>query len=104
MVTTSNPSSIHVPKKELIATLQVLLQTRRLQIAPSLHDAPILVRELENYRVKISPARNEIFEPWREGQHDDLVLAVALAAWAGERALPPLYRPPEPTMPKRIVA
>ena len=28
---------------------------------------------------------NETFESWRERDHDDLVLAVALAAWLGER-------------------
>jgi hypothetical protein len=83
-VTTKDPSSLHVPKKELISALQVLLQTRRLQIAPGLRYAPILVRELENYRVKITPARNEVFAPWREGQHDDLLFAAALAAWVGE--------------------
>jgi hypothetical protein len=99
----SDPSSVHVPKKELISSLQVLLQTRRLQIAQSLRDAPVLVRELENYRIKITQARNEIFEPWREGQHDDLVLAVALAAWGGEKALPELHRLPDSPVPKRIV-
>lgn len=91
-----NTASFHVPKRELIGVLQVLLQTRRLHVARGLADAPVLVRELENYRIKITPARNEIFEPWRDGQHDDLVLAVALAAWVGEKALPPFTHPPEP--------
>jgi hypothetical protein len=95
-VTTGDPSSLHVPKKELISTLQVLLQTRRLHVARALTDTPVLVRELETYRVKITAARNEVFEAWREGQHDDLVLAVALAAWAGEKSLPPLNRSPIP--------
>jgi hypothetical protein len=95
-VTTSDPSGVRVPKKVLISTLQVLLQTHRLQIAPGLREAPILVRELENYRVKITPARNEIFEPWREGQHDDLVLAVALAAWVAEKCLSSLNESPVP--------
>ena len=79
--------SMRVPKKELVACLQVLLQTRRLRIAPSLPDAAVLVREFETFRVKITEAANETFGAWREGQHDDLVLAVALAAWMGERCL-----------------
>jgi hypothetical protein len=87
-VTHGEDHSLHVPKKELVGTLQVLLQTRRLQVARTLPDAPALVRELENFRVKITPALNETFEPWRDGQHDDLVLAVALAAWVGEKGLP----------------
>lgn len=85
---TRGSDGFRVPKKELVATVQVLLQTRRLRIARGLPDAPTLVRELENFRVKITEAANETFGAWREGQHDDLVLAVALAAWAGEHCLP----------------
>jgi len=36
----------------------------------------------------------EKVEDWREGQHDDLVFAVALAAWLGEKTLPSLHDPP----------
>jgi hypothetical protein len=74
----------HVPKKDLVSTLQVLLQSRRLQVAPSLPEAPTLVQELTTFQVKITPAANETFGAWREGAHDDLVLAVAVAAWEGE--------------------
>lgn len=88
VVTADDSGSLHVPKKELVGTLQLLLQTRRLQAARTLPDAAVLVKELENFRVKVTAARNETFESWREGQHDDLVLAVALAAWMGEQALP----------------
>ena len=66
----------------------MLLQTRRLRIAKSLPNTAILVRELETFKVKITELANESFGAWREGQHDDLVLAVAMAAWAGERGLP----------------
>jgi hypothetical protein len=77
----------HVPKKELVSTLQVLLQSRRLQVARQLPMAPLLGKELEAFRVKITASANETFESWRERDHDDLVLAVALAAWVGERGL-----------------
>lgn len=86
-VTTGENGQLRVPKKELIASVQVLLQTRRLRILRTLPEASVLVRELENYRVKITEAANEVFGAWREGQHDDLVLAVALAAWVGEQTL-----------------
>jgi hypothetical protein len=39
-------------------------------------------------QVKVSTAGNEQFGAWREGAHDDLVLAVALACWAVEIAYP----------------
>jgi hypothetical protein len=50
--------------------------------------AKTLAEELGKFRVKINMASaTESFEAWRERYHDDLVLAVALAAWAGEWAL-----------------
>ncbi len=85
-------NGLHVPKKELVGVLQVLLQSRRLHVARELPDAATLVRELENFRVKITAARNEVFEAWRENAHDDLVLATGLAAWCGEKGLPPWMR------------
>jgi hypothetical protein len=87
-VTLSEAGQFRVPKKELVGVLQVLLQTRRLRIAQALPDAAVLADELKTFQVKITEAANETFGAWSEGQHDDLVLAVALAAWAGERALP----------------
>lgn len=76
----------HVPKRELITTLQVLLQCGRLKIARSHPEAAVLVKELADYKVKVTAAANETFNA-REGAHDDLVLAVALAAWLGEKTL-----------------
>jgi hypothetical protein len=89
-----------IPKQELVTTLQVLLQARRLKIAPTLPAADALVQELTKFRMKVSAANSETTEAWREGPQDDLVLAVAIAAWEGERcgALRPcrpfvLYQP-----------
>ena len=65
---------------------QVLLQSGRLKVAESLPLAPTLVSELLNFRVKIGPlTAHDSYGAWREGQHDDLVLALACAAWYGER-------------------
>jgi len=77
---------LQVPKLELVGTLQVLLQTRRLQIADALPEAAVLVRELEAFRAAPPVLRGESVESWREREHDDLVLAVAVAAWLGELA------------------
>jgi hypothetical protein len=84
----------YVPKKELVGTLQVLLQSRRLQIPRSLPEATLLIRELEKFKAKPILATKDAPLDWREGQHDDMVLAVALAAWFGEASIP-AYRPPE---------
>ena len=68
--------------------LQVLLQSGRLRIARELEHAETLQKELAAFRVKVTAAGNETFEARRERDHDDLVLAVALAAWLGERQGP----------------
>jgi hypothetical protein len=84
-VSCGDDGSLHVPKKELVAVLQVLLQGRRLQVAGRLPLADMLVREMESFKAKIVPADAGPDLSWREQEHDDLVLAVAVAAWAGER-------------------
>jgi hypothetical protein len=93
--------SWHVPKKELVSVLQVLLQSRRLKIAP-LPEREILARELLAFRVKVTVSANETFEAWRERDHDDLVLAVALAAWLAEQeGGPHILGLPVPDPPRR---
>jgi hypothetical protein len=92
-----------IPKMELVGVLQVLLQTRRLGVARSLPDAEVLVNELENFKIKVPTLEQDSFEAWREGPHDDLLFAVALAAWAGEQCLPPLVDPPPEYDPPQIV-
>jgi len=82
-----------VPKRDLVGVVRMLLDSQRLKFVDSLPDAPVLKHELQNFKVKIDPeTAHDGYSAWREGQHDDLVLAVALAAWAGER--PVLLRPP----------
>jgi hypothetical protein len=78
------PLEWHVPKRDLASCVQVLLQERRLQWPASLPEAPVLAAELANFRVKITLAANDTYGAWREGEHDDTVLAVALACWSGE--------------------
>lgn len=85
--------SWRVPKRDLVSVLQVLLQSGRLKIAAELPEADMLVREFLSFRVKISPrTAHDSYGAWREGEHDDLVLAVALACWHGEKATVPKAR------------
>jgi hypothetical protein len=74
-----------VPKKDLVSTLQVLLQARRIKVASGLPESQMLVQELQSFRVKPTLSANDTLEAWRERPHDDLVLAVAIAAWQSER-------------------
>ena len=77
-----------VPKKELVGIMQVLLQGRRLRVALALPEAQTLTRELATFRAKVTVAKPESELDWRQGDHDDLVLAVAVAAWEAERHRP----------------
>ncbi|MEJ7862363.1 MAG: hypothetical protein WKF90_12100 [Pyrinomonadaceae bacterium] len=78
-----------VPKRDLVSVVQVGLQNRTLKIASGLDLAETLSRELQNFSVKITDAANDVYGAWREGTHDDLVLALALAAW---KANQPIFR------------
>jgi hypothetical protein len=84
---TREGSRWRVPKRDLISACQVLLQQRRLKIAASLPEAKTLTDELLNFRYKITQASNLTYESWREGAHDDLVLALSLAVWEAEKGL-----------------
>ena len=77
-----------VPKRDLILGLQVLLQRGVLRIAAGLEHGAELVREMAAMQVKISPAGHEQFAAWREGTHDDLVFAAAIACWNAQNAYP----------------
>jgi hypothetical protein len=76
------PGGYRVPKRDLVSAAQVLLQSGRLRVAADLPEAETLRRELLNFRVKIDPkTAHDSYEHWREGDHDDLVLATALPCW-----------------------
>ena len=74
-----------VPKVDLVAACQAALQQHRLRFAEALELRPVLERELESFRVTVTADRNETFASWREADHDDLVLALALAVWYAGR-------------------
>jgi len=87
-VTKVEGGGIRVPKRDLASAPLILMQNGQLKIAEALQLAPVLKRELLNFKVKINIATgHDSYEAWREGDHDDLVLAVAMACWAGERYL-----------------
>ena len=83
-----------VPKRDLVGVLQVLVQQepRRLKIAEGLPLGATLAAEMLNFKAKISARGHDSYEAgpaggdWREGAHDDLVLAATLPCWYAEKA------------------
>jgi hypothetical protein len=92
---TGDGSMWHVPKRDLVGVLQVLLQGERLKFAAGLPSISTLVAEMMAFRMKITETGNDTYGAWREGAHDDLVLAVAVATWYAER-----WRQPPPPPPR----
>jgi hypothetical protein len=81
-----------VPKRNLVSAVQIALQSGRLKIAEELSLAETLRKELLNFRVKVNiSTAHDSYEAWREGDHDDLVLATALACWRATRRKGVLY-------------
>jgi hypothetical protein len=83
-VSATEDGGYHVPKKQLVNCLQLLLQHHRLRIPSRLPEAKLLTRELLNFQVRFTPSANEVFGAGHQG-HDDMVLAVAVACWFAER-------------------
>lgn len=80
----ADPMGYRVPKRDLVHSLKVLLEGGRIQFAGDLADVPVLIHEAMAFQWKITTAGNDTYNA-REGQHDDLLLAVCLATWYAER-------------------
>jgi hypothetical protein len=65
-----------------ICLLREPFHTGELQVAEGLELWPTLKKELLNFKRKIDlKTAHDSYEHWRESDHDDLVLACALACW-----------------------
>ena len=75
-----------MPKRDLVAVLQVLLQTERLKVAEALQLSQVLVQELLNFRVTIDPrTAHDSYSAWREaGQRRSTVMR-PWRSWLGGR-------------------
>jgi hypothetical protein len=71
-----------VPKRDLMAGLQVAFQKRRLGLAAGLSVLSELREELRSMRVRMAA---DGFERFGGVGHDDLVMALALAWWRASR-------------------
>jgi hypothetical protein len=82
MAVKDDSNTWRVPKRDLITTMQLLLQEQRFQIASALPESALLVQELKEFRLRVPVnTTNPDVLDWRDRPHDDLVLATALACW-----------------------
>jgi hypothetical protein len=86
-----------VPKLDLLARLQMLFEQQRLKVPRKLKESSTLVRELLDTKAKPRPRGNVRIGADAAGQHDDLVMALALAVWMGRA------QKGSPVVPKRLI-
>jgi hypothetical protein len=82
----NNGQAWSVPKRDLIAHVQVLMERDELRIARRMRDVGSLVRELLDMQSTTTVSGRRRFGAEGYGQHDDLVIALALACWRARRA------------------
>jgi hypothetical protein len=75
------PAGWNVPKQDLMSELQVLLEKGELRIARDLRGARMLMRELMDVQARERSGGGVRTGAEGRGQHDDLVVALALACW-----------------------
>ena len=73
--------TFRVPKRDLIEGLQIMIQSGDLEFAGGMPGLQTLMRELSAIRRWVAPSGHEVYGARKSGEHDDLVLAVALACW-----------------------
>lgn len=75
---------LHVPKRDLIGAVQSVLHTGRLHVARQSEITEVWAKEMQNYQLKLTTSGHDTYNARGDSQHDDLVLAVALAVWLRE--------------------
>lgn len=80
-----DPPGYNVPKRDLVAALQVVFQTGRIEIAKDLPYNEQLVKELQNFLMTVSGKGNDLYANLKDSIHDDMVLSLAIGLWYGEK-------------------
>lgn len=84
-----------VPKQTLISRLDAAMHCEELFFSNELRESVTLEQELKDFSRHVSEAGRYSFAA-REGKHDDLVLAVALALWRATKRKQTFGRDPTP--------
>ena len=80
------------PRRDLVTNLLLMSQNNELKILDHLPLAQTLLIELMSLRIKIDAVTaHDSYSTGRESEHDDMVLAAALAAWWTQNRPAPTY-------------
>ena len=74
-----------VPRADLLTSLKVAIESEKLKLHATAPGMDLLLRELQQFKTAGD-----------QGEHDDLVIALALAVWQAAKSHPGLFGRPEP--------
>jgi hypothetical protein len=80
-----------VPKQDLVAGLRLMLEKRELGLPAKSGASRLLVKEMAEMETWMGRRGGLSLGARREGAHDDLVMASALACWRARRRLPGIW-------------
>ena len=86
-VTEGEGGMLRVPKADLVASLALVMEQGRLKISKKLEIAPQIEHELKKFRMRRTKSGGQSYDAMKESDHDDLVDALCLICWWGERKL-----------------
>ena len=72
---------VNVPKNELVDTLKIALQERRLRIAEGIPFEQDIRKQFSHFVGVMSKSKNMIYNNDSDDVHDDIVCAMSLVAW-----------------------
>jgi hypothetical protein len=78
---------VAMPRLAALDNLRVLAETHALKLAKDAPGRHMIIQEMSSF-VWRGPGRPEAIE----GQHDDIVMAMAGACWIGSRIIPPMLK------------
>jgi hypothetical protein len=84
----------HIPKTSLVFALTAAVQDRptRLHLGEKIPFVQEITHEMRTFTSKINPdTAHESFLAWREQDHDDLLFALSLCVWWGEKPIGRAY-------------
>jgi len=86
-VNITNRYKIAVPKRDLVASLQIVIQNKKIVIPSSLKEYAQLVAEVQNFSMDVTKGSSPTFNALRDNVHDDIIMSLCMATWYAEDML-----------------
>jgi len=83
----TNRHKMSVPKRDMVASLQIALQNRNIKIPSNINELEQLKSEIQNFHIKIDKSSSTTFGALRDSVHDDIIMALCMSIWYADYAL-----------------